>query len=261
MEIDKLKILSGEPIEVCEGVTIYQPTLREIKNFGEQAFFSTFWQFCSAAWDMPAFFDDLGIDFMKVSDWEFFRSIAMSCTPEQTSLIFGDLDFSSFEQYVMKSPESDDEQIVLARNDGMIITEEMYKTFIPYVQEMIGFSHKGRKAANKATAKILIMDDRRSRERDKDKPYESMLFDTIISLVNTEEFKYTYESVFDITVYQLIKSLTQIQGKKSACALYQGSMSGMMDTSGIPAIDFSWMYSEEKYKPRGKKLINTKVKN
>lgn len=258
--MDKLKLLSGEPIEVCEGITLYQPNLHQIKEFGEQEFFNVFWQLCSAAWDMPAFFDDLGIDFMKVSDWEYFRSIACSLSKDQTSLIFGDLDFSQFQQYVMKNPESEEEQIVMAREDGMIITEEMYRQFIPYVQEMIGFVHKGRKAANKATAKILVMEDKKERDRNKDKEYESMLFDAIISLVNTEEFSYTYKTVFELTVFQFMKSLTQIQGKKAACALYQGSMSGMVDTSSIPSIDFSWMYSEEKYKPKHKKLINNKVK-
>ena len=36
IEIDKLKVLSGEPIKISDLLTIYQPTIREIKDVGEQ---------------------------------------------------------------------------------------------------------------------------------------------------------------------------------------------------------------------------------
>ena len=39
----------------------------------------------------------------------------------------------------------------------------------------------------------------------------------------------------------------------------QGSMSGFVDTKGIPAIDMTWTYSDEKYKKKDKKLINNKT--
>ena len=87
-----------------------------------------------------------------------------------------------------------------------------------------------------------------------------MIYDIIISLVNTEEFSYTYDTVYDLTLYQLMKSFTQIQGKKAAVALMQGSMSGFVDTSGISNMDMTWTYSAEKYKPKGKKLITNKTK-
>ena len=84
---------------------------------------------------------------------------------------------------------------------------------------------------------------------------ESYIYDTVISLVNTEELSYTYETIFNLTLYQFTKSLIQIQGKKSAIALLQGSMSGFCDTSGIPKEDLQWMYSDDKYKPKGKKTL------
>ena len=71
-EIDKLKILSGEPIIISDLLTLYQPNIRQIKDFGEQKFLNTLWLMCSCAWDMPSAFADMGIDFMSVSDWEFF---------------------------------------------------------------------------------------------------------------------------------------------------------------------------------------------
>lgn len=259
VDIDKLALISGEPIEINGKITLYQPTLRQIKEFGESKFYSIFWPLCSAAYDMPATFDSMGVDFMSVSDWQFFMLFSKNMTQDQTSLIFGDIDFSKLQQMVRTKPDGEQDIVLLGENE-FVIDEELYKSFIPYVREMIGFSHKGKKAGNAATKKILIMEDKKEQERNaKKNDQESMLFNLIISLVNTEEFSYDYKSIFDLTIYQLIKSSTQIQGKKSAIALLQGSMSGFVDTSGIPKSDFSWMYSEDKYKPRSRKLVNQKT--
>lgn len=273
MEIDRLKLLRGKPIQISDLLYIYQPTIGEIEEFGEAKFMGTFWIMCSCAWDMPSVFADKGIDFMSVSDWQFFLQTIHSLTPEDTGLIFGELDFSQLYPVAMKT-EDGTEKIVLLNPETytynnidykpgrFIIDEDIYKEFIQYIREMIGFVHKGRKAGNAATAKILIMDDRKQRSKDTNKPYESMFHNGIISLVNTEEFPYKYEDAFDLTIYQFTKSLLQIQGKKQACAMLQGSMSGFVDTSGIPSENFQWLYSEEKYnKHKGKTLKNSLAPN
>ena len=265
--VDRLKVISGEPIVISDLLTIYQPTIRQISRMGEQKFLNTVWSMCSCAWDMPSAFDDMGIDFMSVPDWEFFRQTVRSFGVENTKLIFGDLDFSKLQPMEFKGEDNTEPQIVLVNLEPITVngkdyeplqyffTEDLYKKAIPYVREMIGFTHKGRKAGNRATAKILIMDDRRQRERHKNDPYESMFHNGIISLVNTEEFPYTYDTVLDLTVYQFTKSLIQIQGKKQACAMLQGSMSGFVDTSKIPSSSFQWTYSDEKYNKRQGKTL------
>jgi len=248
-----------------EFITLYQPTLGEIEDFGEQNFMSTFYAMCSCAWDHPSALADMGIDFMSIDDWTYFYKTVNQFTKDDTYLIFGDLDFSLLKPCIYT--KDDVQEVVLANVESMqiddkiyepgefLFTEQMYSESIRYVRDMIGFTHSGRKAANRATAKILIMDDRKQRARNKNKPYESMFHNAIVSLVNTEEFSYTYETVFDLTIYQLMKSLIQIQGKKQACAMLQGSMSGFVDTSKIPSSSFQWTYSEEKYNKRGGKTL------
>ena len=251
--IDKLLLLSGEPIVICEGLTLFQPTLGEIRDYGESRFYNTFWTLCAAPWDMPSALDDVGINFMKISEWELFTSTAQALGVEHTKLIFGDLDFSKF-QLLKRTKEDGNEDLVLY-DGNLLIDEDLYKQFIKYVKAMIGFEHSGKKAGNEITRRTLIELDRKDRKRAARKQHESILFNGIISLVNTEEFKYNYQTVFDITLFQFTKSLQQIQGKKAACALLQGSMSGFCDTSKVPQRDFQWTYSEDKYKPRGKKLF------
>ena len=254
-DIDKLVVLCGEPITIIEGITLYQPTLKEIKDYGEGKFFSTFWTFCSSPWDMPSALDDMGLNFMQVSEWDLFRSIAVGLRAEQTRPIFGELDFSRMKS-MDRNRDGEHDIVLYDPQTELIIGEDEYKLFIAYIREMIGFEHSGKKAGNEYTRRALIEDDRKQKRRNAKKPYESVLFNGIISLVNTEECKYDYKTVFDMTLYQFTKSFTQIQGKKSACALMQGSMSGFCDTSKIPKIDFQWTYSDKKYNtPRGQKLF------
>ena len=254
---DRLKLLRGCPIEIADGIVVYQPPISEMIDGN---FFGALWQLCCSAYDMPSLLDDAGIDFMEVDDWTFFRIMCHTCTPEQTRSVLGDLDLSRFKEMEREFKETGKKDIVLYDEESkIIIDEDIYNRFVAILRELIGFSHPGKKAGNNATKKILIMDDRKRRNRrQKSEDNDSLIFDMIVSLVNTEEFSYDYETVFNLTFYQLLKSFTQIQGKKSAVALMQGSMSGFVDTSGISATDMAWTYSDEKYKPKQKKLINNK---
>lgn len=237
--LDKSKILKGSDIIVNDFITLKQPRVGEVIDFGEQKFFNTFYTFCSIPSDMKSSLWDIGEDWNKMKDWTLFMNLASSFKNEDTSLIFGDLDFSSM--ILMKRVNT--EEIVLVLDEDRIITEEIYESFISPVREMIGYTVKREKAMNVATREAMIMEDRINKSHPLKKSEDSFLYSAIISLVNTEEFPYTYESVMDITIYQLMKSFYQIQNKKAAMALYQGSMSGFVDTSKIDKKAFQWIYN------------------
>ena len=271
-QVDKVKILRGKPIVINDFITINQHTIGEISDFGEQRFFSTFHMMCSAPWDIPSMLDDMGIFFMDITSWELFVMMRSIYTKEATSMLLGDLDISSFRPVVRISEDfeiKDDikiedipKEIILQDEEGHVIDEYIYDILVSYIREIINFHHKNKRPGNKTTAKILIEEDKKQKKRleEKDESLESFIHDSAISLVNTEELSYTYDTIFDLTLYQFTKSLIQIQGKKSAMTMLQGSMSGFCDTSSIPKEDMQWLYSEEKYKPKSKKLINNKAK-
>lgn len=265
--IDKGKIIRGKPIVLNEFITIYQHSIGEILDFGEQRFLSTFHTMCSYPWDMPALLNDMGIYYMDITPWEMFVMMRSIYNKDATKMLLGDLDLSSFQPLVRNkenetNPEESINELILCDNNSNIIDEDIYNLLTAYIAEIINFQHKNKKPGNKTTANILLQEDIKERKRaeEKNKPYESFIYDTVISLVNTEELSYTYETIFDLTLYQFTKSLIQIQGKKSAIALLQGSMSGFCDTSGVPKEDLQWIYSDDKYKPKGKKLVNQKIK-
>ena len=239
--IDKLLLLRGDDIYITEDITLRQPSINQIADYGEEQFFSVFYSLCSIPSDLKSVLWDAGIDFMEISDWALFLMMSKNFSVEQTQIVFGDIDFSSGQLMKIR----DTEEVVL-QCGNVVIRESDYLSFIPYVREMIGYVMKREKAGNKFTKQILIDEDRRKRQEAK-KEYQSLLYNIILSLVNTEEFSYTYKTAYETTPYQLFKSYYQIQNKKSACALYQGSMSGFVDTSKINKSSFSWLYDENKF--------------
>lgn len=239
--VDKCKILIGDDIPITEQIILKQPTIEQIIDMGERNFFNTFYSLCSIPSDMKSTLWDLGQDWNTMPDWQLFISLSRGTKKEDTALIFGDeIDFSQMQ--LMQHSETGN---VILTDGNIIITEEIYNDFITNVREMVGYVVKREKAMNKVTKMAMIEEDRINKAHPKKNGGESFLFSAIISLVNTEEFSYTYKSVKEMTIYQFMKSFYQIQNKKAACALYQGSMSGFVDTSKIDKKNFQWIYTND----------------
>jgi len=108
-----------------------------------------------------------------------------------------------------------------------------------------GIVPKVEKSYNALTKKKLIEFDKQNRLMKKDKKYTSVLLPLIVSLTCTEECKHNSTSIQDAGIYEIFESIKQINKKKSACALLQGSYSGMVDTSKINKEAFNWMKSSD----------------
>ena len=63
----------------------------------------------------------------------------------------------------------------------------------------------------------------------------------IISLVNTEEFKYNYDTVMDLSIYKLNASWRQIQKKKHWEQTMNGAYFGTVDLNKIDLEKLSWL--------------------
>ena len=69
--------------------------------------------------------------------------------------------------------------------------------------------------------------------RNANKPYEPYLEKLVVALVNRPEFKYNYEQVEDLTIYQFNKSFEQIQHKIVFDNTMVGVYAGTVDISRL----------------------------
>lgn len=100
------------------------------------------------------------------------------------------------------------------------------------------------RAGNSEAKRYLIERGRLAKQRLAKKPYKSFLESMIISLVNTEEFPYNYETVMGLSVYKLNASWRQIQKKKHWDQTMNGVYFGTVDVKKLDLEKISWLSPE-----------------
>ena len=241
-EYDELSMFFGLDYIVNDKIRIKHPRIREIVEFGEQEYFNFIYTICSIPSDMKSVLWDMGIDYEEISDFELFAMLTKNLSQACSKFIFYDIDISSFDlclDTVTGMP-------VLANQDNSIIIDQLlYRVIIDYIRKVHGIVPKIEKSYNALTKKKLIEFDKQKRLTQKDKKHTSVLLPLIVSLTCTEECKHNSISIQDAGLYEIFESIKQINKKKSACALLQGSYSGMIDTSKINKEAFNWMKSSD----------------
>lgn len=242
MFADPLKILRGQDIKISDSITLHQPTINEIEEYGEMQFYSVFSTLCAVSSDLKSELWDKGIDWTTLEDFELFFMLSRTYTPSDTAIIIPGIDLSKLEPMM----DNNNNMVLVSKEDNNIITFDDYQVMIEYIREFLGIQPKvERKIHDKYTKLALLEDDRRKKRAQIGKPYKPLLLPMVVTLVNTEEFSYDYTTVFNITINQLTKSYIQIQKKKQANALMQGSLSGFIDTSKIKVADLNWCYEDK----------------
>lgn len=242
---DKLKIYFGDDLRINKFITVHNPVINDIIETGEQEYFSMVNNFCAIPSDMKSVLWDAGIDWTEISDYELFCHLVTSFPLESTKILFGDLDFTKFE--LGRKIEIDEpvlyQEVELkdGTKDLIIIDQHIYLLIVEFLRSIHRIKPKVEKAATKTVKQILINEDRAKRNLNKDKPFESILFPLVSSLVNTAEFKYGVDEVRNMSLYAFMDSVTRIQLVKSSDALLKGCYGGMIDTSKINKKDLNWM--------------------
>lgn len=242
-EYDELSMFFGQDYVVNNKIIIKQPKIREIVTFGESKYFDFIYTICSIPSDMKSALWDIGIDYEEIDDFELFIMLTRGLSEECSKFVFCDLDISNFELAI--DTETGDK--VLVNDDCSIVIDKLlYRVIVDQIRKVHGIIPKVEKSQNELTKRKLIELDRQKRLMNKNKESASTLLPMIVSLVCTEECKYNSQSIQDVGIYEVFESIRQINKKKGACALLQGSYSGMIDTSKIDKEAFNWMKSVKK---------------
>lgn len=228
--IDELALLRGSDYVINEHITIHHPTLAEIYDWGEREYFRTVTTICSTPADLKVQLDDLDIDYTKISDFQLFMLLSKELQPEHTRILFGDLDFTQFT--TAQNPAN--EEIVLCDFQHDILIDRLLYTMITdYLRCVHSLTKNEQKPGNEITRKVMIQEERLEQERHQDQGYSSVLAPTISALVNCAEFKYDYDSVWQLPYYALMDAVKRIQAIKSHHHLMGGIYAGMVDTKKL----------------------------
>lgn len=262
-EYDELKMYFGEPYKVTDNITITQPSIGDILNFGDSKFYSIVSMLCANTTSFRLQLWDMGVDWNEISDYELFCNLIKGLKSEDTSLLFGDLDFTKFELFYDKEKEGNVLINILRDENGnisdefeyenaIIIDEFVYLKIVDYLRHMFDIHPKNEFAKGKAT-KMAIIDEERinqqieQKKKKNDSSSKSPLLPLISSMVNHPGFKYKKNELKEVGIVEFMDSVKRLQTYESTIALLRGMYSGMIDTSKINKEEFNWTRSLSDY--------------
>ena len=175
--VNELKLYMSEDIKISNGIVLKCPKIRDVAEYGESAYFSMINTVCATPSSMMVALDDMGLNYMKIQDFELFMMLVQSLKPEATYPILGDLDLSKFKPHKVGNTE----EIVLVHEDTkddkdpIVISSIIYDVLVTYLRKMHNLKKEVKKAGNEITRKQLIRLARQDAEIAKNKPHESFL--------------------------------------------------------------------------------------
>ena len=237
LDVDELQLYIGDDYVINDHIKVLQPTIKQIAEFGEKEFFSVVHTVTAIPSDMKANLWDIGLDWMEVDDFELFVMLSQTLTPDRTKLLFGDLDFTKLKPY--NHPHVEDEIILADKETGVFIDKMIYLRIVSYLRKAFNITPKVEKAANKMTKKILIEEDRKKNEFNKDKPFKSFLL-PLISSVKVKQ-GYTKDYVLNMGYVEFMNDVARLQVIHDADHLLSGVYAGTIDMKKLNKAELNWM--------------------
>lgn len=188
-------------------------------------------------YDMMVPLDDAGIDFTKINDYELFLLMFGTLRNMDTSLVFGDLDLNSFRIAANEASNA----VVLINDDGVIIDRVVQNQIAATLRRIHHLEKNHRKPGNEEAKEYLLRRAREKMKWNKNKKKFSQLESYVVALVNTEQFKYDYEGVRALTIYQFNESLYQIIKKIDYDNKMHGVYFGTVKASDLSQDDLNWL--------------------
>lgn len=239
-QYDEGQLFFGFDYEVTDKIKVRSPSVMEVIKFGEQKYYQTVSTMCAVPSDMKSFlYDNFGLVWTKIKDFELFCMFKDLYTKENTSLLLGDLGIASMELGYM---DDNEEKIVLRRGD-IVIDEFVYQKMIQYIRTYHSITPKVEKAGNKFTRDALIQEDRERVALNKNKKYEPQLLGLIKSMLTYPGFKYKKSELDECGLNEFLDAVKSAQIYTSTVALQHGAYSGFVDTKKINKEAFNWMRS------------------
>ena len=179
--------------------------------------------------------DDIGIDYTKITDYQLFQIFFPIYAQNDVSIIFGDLNLKDIALYHNQKTNLD---VLYSPLSDTTIDEFVYYQMARTMRQVNCIKYERKRPKGEHTKKYLLEKERRhlknlERKR-KNKEYEqSELEKLIVALVNNNHFKYDYESVRNLSIYNFYQSYKQIQHEINFNNVMRGVYAGTIDTTKL----------------------------
>lgn len=237
-----VNILYKDKLAVTEKVSVIIPQVRDVLTW-EDEYYSLITMMTAMPYDLMVQLDDIGVDYTAINEWELFLLLFHNFREAPClHLVLGDLDIENYQTAI----KPDGNIVLLNQVDGDVIDRAVYEHLASTIRQIHHLEKNLRKPGNSAAKQYLLERARIKQRRAARRRKGSELEELIVAMVNTEQFKYDYQSVLDLTIYQFNVSVQQIVRKVHYDNLMFGAYTGHVDLKEINQDDLNWLASPKK---------------
>jgi len=231
-----VSILYKREFKINDKIKVVIPTVGQVLD-NEDEYYGMVTTITAMPIDMMVQLDELGIDYTEINSFELFMMMFRGLFASDTSLVFGDMDVSKF---TIGQNNENGQMVLIDSENDIVIDRLVYEKIATVLRRIHGFEKNVRKPGNEEAKRYLLEREKKKRMR---KPVnrESQIEPLIISMVNTEQYKYNYDETLDLTIYQFNQSVRQIVKKVDYDNRMFGIYSGTISSKDIKQDDLTWI--------------------
>ena len=248
VEIEKLgfnslRMYFGDDYVINDKIVIHQPSIQNfIDAENESDIYNVIFPFISNTTGYRVQLWDMGIDWNKISNQELFSVLIKTIDYKYSKIIFGDIDFSTFNLY---ETQNGDEKVftLYSSKMGLEIDEDVMNKMCKYIQFMFNsFPPEEEFTSSKTLKQELINNDRQKQLlRKKNTDGSQSLLSMISFYLNHPGCKYKKNELREVGYFEFMYNIQRLQIYESTRALFGGMYSGMCDLSKIDKNEFNFM--------------------
>jgi len=269
-ELDELQIYRGASIQITPDITVTQPTIGQIADFGEKKYFSAVHTLCAVGADLKWQLNDyLGIDYTKIDDYDLFIKFTSQVVSSRKKiykelkdnpdkyeeelkmiseddledmlinpleLVLGGTDLADF----TPCTDTTNDQIVLYDMEHDItIDRVVYMRMIDAVRKIHGLKRNNEMPGNERTRLDLIEDARDEAMMAANKPYKSIL-KPLVSALTVYCGMVGDDRIWNMPVNMFLDNIKRANKIQDSTLLLQGAYSGFASLKDVDRNRLDW---------------------
>ena len=236
-------ILYAHSYPINDKIAITIPTVGQVID-DEENYNSIMAAVTAYPQDFMVELDDIGIDFADITPYELFLLLFPGLKDVDTSLVLGGLKVENFKRVV--NPQNE-EIVLLDKENDIVIDKHIHHMMRTALYQINHIERHDTTPGNSAARDYMIERARKKKKRvmrRRKNVQKTGLEELIVSLVNSEQYKYNFEETRNLSIYQFYSSLHQIVKKTNYNNLMIGYYTGSIESKSIKRSELNWLTSK-----------------
>ena len=269
-ELDELQIYRGASIQITPDITVTQPTIGQIADFGEKKYFSAVHTLCAVGADLKWQLNDyLGIDYTKIDDYDLFIKFTSQVVSSRKKiykelkdnpdkyeeelkmiseddledmlinpleLVLGGTDLADF---VPCTDTTNDQIVLYDMEHDITIDRVVYMRMVDAVRKIHGLKRNNEMPGNERTRLDLIEDARDEAMMAANKPYKSIL-KPLVSALTVYCGMVGDDRIWNMPVNMFLDNIKRANKIQDSTLLLQGAYSGFASLKDVDRNRLDW---------------------